>query len=598
MKRTTAVLISVIVLITSSLSISVTIFAAYLKAPVIDTIVNHTEGIKITWDEVYGATAYRVYRRGAGEGYWTYLETVNTTHYLDKNTVSGNYYRYTLRASDGSTFGSYDPEGKYTKRLENPHSFTATNKTNGIEVTWAPVEGALGYRVYRRGAGEAWTYIKTISTTSYLDKIPLSGKYYRYTARAVCGKYTSFYSSEGALLKRLSDPASITATNRGDGVLLTWNGVSGASSYRVYRRGAGETWTYLKTVTDKYYLDTSVKKNTLYRYTVRAVSGTTFSFYSSQGALIKHSEPMFKSIINTTYAESYASINSTLTKLAALYPDKIKITSLGKSEANYNIPMITLGNGDKKALIIGAIHAREHITTKYILRCVEDYCFAATSKSGKIGSYNARNMLNEYTLYIVPCVNPDGLEIIRSRLTPQNYKVKNLNEYKANYNGVDLNRNFPLAWEQINNGVNAPADYYFKGYSAADQKETQALMNLCNSNEFEFMLSIHIKGNCLYWGDTYNTQHNAEYKAFAKDIANACDFYMPNPTTKPSSYGGGFENWFRHTYNRPGVCIELSDVENTIKPCDNSNYTDFDGFVNYNDSKYAIAAAMASASGD
>ncbi len=593
MKKTTALLISVIVFLTASVSISVTIFAAYLKAPVITTIQNHTDGIQITWDEVYGANSYRVYRRGAGEGYWTYLETVTTTSYTDKNTASGNYYRYTLRAGDGETYGDYDKEGKFTKRLENPGSFTAVNKTDGIQVSWAPVEGALGYRVYRRGAGENWTYIKTITSTSYFDKTPVSGKYYRYTTRAVCGNYTSHYSSEGALLKRLNDPSSIKAANRADGVFLTWTGVNGANAYRVYRRGAGETWLYLTTVTDKYYLDTSAKKNTLYRYTVRAVSGTTFSFYSSQGALIKFTEPVFKSVINTTYAESYASINSTLTQLAALYPDKINITTLGKSEAGNNIPMITLGKGDKKALVIGAIHAREHITTKYLLRCIEDYCFASTTQSGKLGKFNVRNLLQEYTLYIVPCANPDGLEIIRSRLTPAKHTVKQLSEYKANYNGVDLNRNFPLAWEKINNGVTAPADYYFKGYSAADQKETQALMNICKNNEFEFMLSIHIKGDCLYWGDTYSTAHNTEYRAFANDIANACGFYMTNPTTNPSSYGGGFENWFRHTYNRPGVCIELSDVDNIIKPCNNSNYTDFNSFVDYNNSKYAIAAAMA-----
>ena len=592
-KKTTALLISVIVFLTASVSISVTIFASYLKAPVISTIQNQTDGIQITWDEVYGANSYRVYRRSAGEGYWTYLETVTTTSYTDKNTVSGNYYRYTLRAGDGKTYGDYDREGKFTKRLGNPASFTAVNKTDGIEVSWAPVNGALGYRVYRRGAGESWTYIKTITSTSYFDKLPVSGKYYRYTARAVCGNYTSFYSSDGALLKRLADPSSIKATNRTDGVFITWSGVNGASSYRVYRRGAGESWTYLKTVTSKYYLDTSAEKNTLYRYTVRAVSGTTFSFYSSQGALIKFTEPVFKSIINTTYAESYASINNTLNHLAALYPDKINITTLGKSEAGNNIPMITLGNGNKKALVIGAIHAREHITTKYLLRCIEDYCFASTTNSGKLGKFNVRNLLQEYTLYIVPCANPDGLEIIRSRLTPAKHTVKQLSEYKANYNGVDLNRNFPLAWENINNGVTAPSDYYFKGYYAADQKETQALMNICQNNEFEFMLSIHIKGDCLYWGDTYNTQYNSQYKAFAKDIANACGFYMTSPTTNPSSYGGGFENWFRHTYNRPGVCIELSDVDNIITPCNNSNYTDFNSFVDYNNSKYAIAAAMA-----
>ncbi len=593
MKKTMSLIIAVFVFITASVSISVTIFAAYLKPPVIETAQNRTEGIRLTWNSVYGATGYRVYRRGSGES-WQYLGTVNKTQYLDTTAESGRGYRYTLRATDGNTRGDYDREGKVIRRLETPSSFTATNKTDGVEVKWAPVKNAKTYRVYRRVPGGSWELIKIVKTNSYLDKAPSSGKDYSYTVKAVNDQYLSHYSADGVSIKRLSNPTNMKTANRSDGVFLTWSGVSGAKSYRVYRRGAGESWQLLKVVTNKYYLDKTAKKNTTYRYTVRAVNGSTRSYYYSDGPVIKFSTPVFKSIIDTTYAESYSSINSTIKKLYALYPDKITITSLGTSEAGNNIPMITLGKGKKKALIVGAFHAREHITTKYILRCIEDYCFATTTASGKMGSFNIRSLLNEYTLYIVPCTNPDGLEIIRSRLTPKNHKVKDLSEYKANYNGVDLNRNFPLAWDKINNGVTKPSDYYFKGYSAGDQKETQALMTLCENNSFEFMLSIHIKGNCLYWGDTYNTKYNSQYKAFAKDIADTCGFYMTQPTKEATSYGGGFENWFRHTYNRPGVCVELSDVDNTVKPLGNANYKDFDGFVNYKYSKYAIAAAMAS----
>ena len=594
MKKTMSLIIAVFVIITASVSISVTIFAAYLKPPIIETAQNRTEGIRLTWNAVYGATGYRVYRCYTGEG-WTYLGTTSKTNFTDTTAESGKGYRYTLRATDGKTRGDYDREGKLIRRLETPSGFSATNKTDGIEVKWAPVKNAKAYRVYRRLPGESWQLIKIVKTNSYLDKTPSSGKNYSYTVKAVNGEYLSHYSTDGVSVIRLSNPTNMKTANRSDGVFLTWSGVSGAKSYRVYRRGAGESWQFLKVVTTKYYLDKAAKKNTTYRYTVRAVNGSTRSYYYSDGPVIKFSTPVFKSIIDTTYAESYSSINSTIKKLYALYPDKITITTLGTSEAGKSIPMITLGNGEKKALIVGAFHAREHITTKYILRCIEDYCFATTSSSGKLGSYNIKALLNEYTLYIVPCTNPDGLEIIRSRLSPKNHTVKDLSEYKANYNGVDLNRNFPLAWDKINNGVTKPSDYYFKGYSAGDQKETQALMILCQNNSFEFMLSIHIKGNCLYWGDTYNTTYNAQYKAFANDIANACDFYMTQPTKSATSYGGGFENWFRHTYNKPGVCVELSDVDNTVKPLGNANYKDFDGFVNYRYSKYAIAAAMASA---
>lgn len=300
-------------------------------------------------------------------------------------------------------------------------------------------------------------------------------------------------------------------------------------------------------------------------------------------------------IVSTANPESFDSLLGTVTALKNRYPNLIKIYTAGYSEGGREILMYTLGNGEKKALITGAIHAREHITTKYLLKATEDYCNAFYSASGYYGNYDIYKLLNEYTLYIVPCINPDGLEIILSNDVPEkNVRVSKLSEYKANKKGIDLNRNFPLAWDYIDNGVTAPADYYFKGYQSADAKETRSLINLCLENDFSFMISVHIKGNCIFWGDTYKTQNNAVYKAFAQDICDSSGFLMTEPTEKAKDYGGGFENWFRHQFNRPGICIELSDVENIVKPCGNENYRNFNEFVNYEKSSNAIAAAMAS----
>lgn len=303
----------------------------------------------------------------------------------------------------------------------------------------------------------------------------------------------------------------------------------------------------------------------------------------------------FQSIIDTTSPESYASLITAMVDLRNEYPDSLRFFTAGYSEGGREIPMLTMGSGSKKALMIGGIHAREHITTKYLLRVIEDYCHASEKGDGYIELFNIKELFAEYTVYIIPCANPDGLEIIRGRESAaKGVRILDIEEYKANRNGVDLNRNFPLAWESINNGVTAPYTHYFKGYACADQIETQTLMKLCEENAFSFVLSVHIKGNCIFWGDTYNTDNNALYKAFAEEIAEAAGFSMTEPTIKPADYGGGFENWFRHTYDKPGLCIELSDYTNMISPCDNKNYADFDSFVNYVQSKFALASALRS----
>ena len=303
----------------------------------------------------------------------------------------------------------------------------------------------------------------------------------------------------------------------------------------------------------------------------------------------------FTSVIDTSEPETYDTLITSMLILRNMYPDSLKLFTAGYSESGKEILMLTMGKGEKRVLVVGGIHAREHITTKYLLRCIEDYCFEYEKGSGIFGGYNLKQLLDEYTIYIIPCVNPDGLEIISGRMKAnKNVRISDMSEYKANYNGVDLNRNFPLAWEQIKNGVTSPSSFYFKGYTAASESETKTLMALCNENNFDFALSIHIKGNCIFWGDAFNTENNGLYKAFAQDIAIASGFVMTEESLKVNNYGGGFENWFRHTYEKPGLCIELSHHTNTVVPRDNTNYKDFNNFVNYEQSKYAIAAALES----
>lgn len=304
---------------------------------------------------------------------------------------------------------------------------------------------------------------------------------------------------------------------------------------------------------------------------------------------------VFNSVIDTSTAETYDSLMTNMLLLRNAYPDSLKLFTAGFSESGKEILMFTMGSGDKKALIIGGIHAREHITVKYLLRVIEDYCYQNEHGAGTYGDYNIKDLLSKYTLYIIPCANPDGLEIISGRMNAaKNVKITDITEYKANYNGVDINRNFPLAWADIDNGVTKPYTHYFKGYSSASESETLSLMSLCNTNDFEFALSVHIKGNCIFWGDTYNTEFNSLYKNFASEIALRTGMIMNEPTLKPTDYGGGFENWFRHTYKRPGLCVELSVYTNTVSPCDDENYKQFDTFVNYEQTKYIMAAAMTS----
>lgn len=251
-------------------------------------LMNRNEGLVLTWKAVEGATAYRVYRRGAGEKSWTYLTTVTDTTFVDSEAETGKYWRYTVRATNEAGYSGFE-NGLYIKRVDTPHLTGISNVADGVKISWTSISNAKSYKIYRRGAGETWKCIATVgaSATSYTDTAIKnnSGNYYRYTVRAIDGYYSAY--EEGLLTRYVATPHLTGIANTSNGVKVNWSSVNGADAYRVYRRGAGQSWVYVTTVTGTSYVDTSVKNaNGYYRYTVRAVDGGRYSGYET-GLLIK-----------------------------------------------------------------------------------------------------------------------------------------------------------------------------------------------------------------------------------------------------------------------------------------------------------------------
>ena len=297
-------------------------------------------------------------------------------------------------------------------------------------------------------------------------------------------------------------------------------------------------------------------------------------------------------IVNVHVRPSYTVLCDEIRALCNRYPSLLTSSVIGQSVRGRDITLMRMGTGSRTALVTAGIHAREYMTVNYLLYCIENYC-KAYSAGESYGGYDMNALFSEYTLYIVPNINPDGTEISIGNENPL-VSVEGLRRtsYKANANGVDLNRNFPLGWSSVDNNVYAPANYYFKGYSEASEPETQCMINLCRSNSFEFMLSFHVAGECVYWGDTFNTVYNSQFRAFAQKITDPTGFRLLEPSYDINSYGGGFENWFRYEFSRPGFCVELMDKDKLEYPVTDSALQNFESAVRWKVTKYIIPEAM------
>ncbi len=258
----------------------------FYPAPTV-TVTAVTGGVSLKWNAIDNAKSYKIYRKYNGAASWTLIATVdnNVTTYLDTAAISGRNIDYAVKVycDDAES----DIVANRIAYVGVPHLTSVANSVNSITVKWNAVQNATGYRIYRRAAGQTyWTYLGTVKTNSYVDKSVKNGVYYKYTVRTV---FYSLFSNfeDGLLVKCVATPKLTSIANTSSGIKITWNMVSGATGYRVYRRGAGQsTWTYLGTVTGNTYTDTKVVRNNYYRYTVRAVSGY-YSGFDTNGLYIK-----------------------------------------------------------------------------------------------------------------------------------------------------------------------------------------------------------------------------------------------------------------------------------------------------------------------
>ncbi len=140
---------------------------------------------------------------------------------------------------------------------------------------WAEVAAAEEYRIYR-ATSKSGSY-KLVSTTdalTYQDKSTSVGRTYYYKVKAATADdSTSVYSSIVYRTRSLPQPeiqlSSISSSGK---IQVTWEDVSSASKYTLYRSSNCEDWDLLKTTTGTSYTDTSAESGKTYSYRLIAIA--------------------------------------------------------------------------------------------------------------------------------------------------------------------------------------------------------------------------------------------------------------------------------------------------------------------------------------
>lgn len=162
-------------------------------------------------------------------------------------------------------------------KLAAPTVEVSTVASSGkTKLTWNEITGAAKYRVYRSTKIDGtYTLMKTTTSTSYVNTSATAGTQYYYKVRAItAGGTAGLYCEPVAGICKCERPVISVSNDAKTGkIIISWNTVSGAVSYRVYRADYKESaYKLIRTVTGTSYTDSSANATKKYYYKVVAVA--------------------------------------------------------------------------------------------------------------------------------------------------------------------------------------------------------------------------------------------------------------------------------------------------------------------------------------
>jgi len=255
------------------------------KAAMTSVTAEGYSSLTLKWEKVDGATGYIVYRSTDKSKVDTQLTDITNgaVSYVDAALTAGTTYYYKVQpyrvVNSKKVFGDASGilSGKPLPSATRLNAESAGYKE--VKLAWSAVDGVTGYEVYRK-TSSSYKKIATVTNgkTSYSDTKVTAGTAYTYKVRAyktVNGSQVyGDYSNEASATPALEAP-QITVRNASyNSVTITWNQISGAHGYKVYRSTKKDSgYRAVKTVNDKTTITCTDKKlsvGTKYYYKVCA----------------------------------------------------------------------------------------------------------------------------------------------------------------------------------------------------------------------------------------------------------------------------------------------------------------------------------------
>ncbi len=279
-------------------------------------------------------------------------------------------------------------------------------------------------------------------------------------------------------------------------------------------------------------------------------------------------------VVDTNIDYTYDVLQHDIKGLKARYPF-IETGVAGHSSLGRELSYIRLGTGSNEVFYNAAHHALEWITSPVLMKFAEDYA-KAYALGTEISGFDPREMWENSSIYIIPMVNPDGVDLVLNGLQRSNPNYSKLiswnrgstdfsKDWQSNNNGVDLNHNYNAAWEESKQaeaalGITGPGPTRFSGPYPESEPESRAVADFTRAHDFRLVMAYHSQGEVIFWD--FENLAPPEAQTIGESLAGLSGYELAEPEG-PASYAG-YKDWFIQDYRRPGYTVEVGRGTNPL----------------------------------
>ncbi|NLM21892.1 MAG: LysM peptidoglycan-binding domain-containing protein [Peptococcaceae bacterium] len=279
-------------------------------------------------------------------------------------------------------------------------------------------------------------------------------------------------------------------------------------------------------------------------------------------------------IVSTNTDYTYDMMVEDIQDLQRRYPF-LEVGVAGQSVLGRNLYYLKLGNGPNQVFFNGAHHSLEWITTVLLMKFTENF-LQAYANGTAIRGYNPREIWNMSSIYIIPMINPDGIDLVLKGLQRNNPFYQQLiswnngssdfsRNWQANIRGVDLNHNYNASWQlskqaELAYGITGPRPTRYSGPYPESEPESRAVADFTRAHDFQLVIAFHSQGEVIYWD--YLGMAAPQAWEIANQLSKVSGYAL-DQTTGIASYAG-YKDWFIEQYRRPGFTVEVGHGTNPL----------------------------------